>query len=165
MMEYGIYWLTIIQIQSVTSACSIFLERGNYYTDLSNCDLLTPAYYTFETCMQECITSRNCSAIIFDKSPIHTDCCLLPNTTSLLVWQGSLTIYHKKAIKLIQKVYSNPCGSQWIAPDGWNITGPVTHVDFTNTDCLQTFNGANVVSFFSVIMSSYERHLNLKMQF
>ncbi len=26
------------------------------------------------------------------------------------------------------------------------MDGPVTHVDFTNTNCIQTFNGANVVS-------------------
>ena len=147
-MEYSIYWLTIIHIQAVTSTCSIFLEISNYSTDLSKCHQPTPAvsYGTFETCMKQCVASRNCSAIIFNTSLPQTDCCLLPNTTSLLVWQGSLTIYHKKSIMLRQKFYFNPCGSPWNAPAGWDITRPATHVDFTNTDCLQTFNGANVVS-------------------
>ncbi len=152
MMEYSIYWLTIIHFQLVMSVCNRFLKTANYYTDLSNCDFQTPASDTFETCIEECAASRICSGIVVDTSFSQGHCCFLPNNTSLLVWQGSLTIYRKKARELIQKVYSNPCGSPWIAPNGWNTTGPVTHVDFTNTQCLQTFNGANVVSFFSVIM-------------
>ncbi len=150
MAESVIYWLTIIYFQLVIhiQTESFLFIRNNYYTDLSNCNYPTVVDDTFETCLIGCVESNNCSALIFDASLFKGGCCLLPSAPSLLVWQGTLTIYHKESIKLIEKVYSNPCGSPWNAPSGWNITGPVTHVDFTNTDCIQTFNGANVVSIF-----------------
>ncbi len=161
MMKYINYWSPIIFFQPLVQAHSFNSVRNNYYADLSNCNYPTLLCNTFVTCLIGCVVSKNCSALIFDTSLSKGNCCLLPSATSLSVWQGTSTIYHKESIKLIQKVYSNPCGSPWNAPARWNMDGPVTHMDFTNTDCIQTFNGANVVSFFSVI-TSYEKHISLE---
>ncbi len=129
-------------------SCDIFYERKNSYLDLSICHHPGATYNTKEKCVQKCNISNNCSAIVYGTTPSSNDCWLLNDNGPLLVWPGSLTLYHKKATTFTNGGGGggHPCSSQWTAPSGWNITVPVTHVDFTNTTCVQTFSGASAVS-------------------
>ncbi len=149
-MKYKMYLLllsTLLYHTSYAGNCDIFQNRKNSYSDLSICHYPGTKYNTIEKCVQLCGSMNNCSSIYFGISTYSGDCCLLNNVGPLLVWHGSLTLYHKKTAKLEISRNHHPCSSQWTAPSGWSITGPAIHVDFTNTSCMETFNDASVVNY------------------
>ncbi len=148
-VKYLILFFTTFHLEQLKSSysCDIFHERKNSYADLSACIDPGSTYNTREKCLQICNDMSNCSAVVFDSSyTFFNGCCLLQRDGPLLAGPGLITLYNKRTTEHGRSGVNNPCGSQWTAPSGWNITGPVTHVDFTNTTCIQTFNGATVVS-------------------
>ena len=149
-VKYLIFIFTTFHLQLVAGSnnCDIFQERKNSYADVSVCNNSALLHDTRKDCFQICDSKHNCSAVIFDQLyASFNGCCLLYRNEPLLAGPGSLTIYNKRTPKHEIGSDNNPCNSNWTPPSGCNIPVPVTHVDFTNTSCIQTFNGASVVSY------------------